>query len=113
MLVLVIALVAAGGAPARPPARPPISPPADAARASPHPGRTLSDWVGLDWVGLGYRHRALNEAGVAILPGTDFGAMGAGHIRISYVKDNTVLKKGLDRLEKFVKGLATEAKKKT
>lgn len=60
-----------------------------------------------------FAHRALNEAGVAILPGTDFGAMGAGHIRISYVKDNTVLKKGLDRLEKFVRGLATEAKKKT
>lgn len=53
-----------------------------------------------------FASRALAEAGVAILPGTDFGAGGAGHIRISYVRSMEVLKEGLDRLEAFVVGLA-------
>eukprot|EP00040_Diaphanoeca_grandis_P044826 m.13732 g.13732 ORF g.13732 m.13732 type:complete len:398 (+) comp9830_c0_seq2:92-1285(+) len=52
-----------------------------------------------------FADRALVEGGVAILPGSDFGSGGAGHIRISYVRNMDVLKKGLDRLEAFVKGL--------
>merc|ERR1712039_521769 len=43
----------------------------------------------------------LNEAGVATLPGTDFGATGEGHIRISYVNDMATLEKGMGRLRKF------------
>jgi len=52
-----------------------------------------------------FASRALAEAGVAILPGTDFGPNGAGHIRISYVRSMDVLKEGLDRLEAFVVSL--------
>ena len=44
----------------------------------------------------------LNEAGVAVLPGTDFGAGGAGHIRISYVRNMEVLKEGMDRIEAYL-----------
>lgn len=44
----------------------------------------------------------LNEAGVAVLPGTDFGEGGAGHIRISYVRNMEVLKEGMDRIEAYL-----------
>jgi len=53
----------------------------------------------------------LNEAGVAVLPGTDFGKQGAGHIRISYVRSMDVLKEGLDRIETYIKSLAGGAGK--
>lgn len=43
----------------------------------------------------------LEEAGVATLPGTDFGSMGEGHIRISYVTNMATLEKGMGRLRKF------------
>jgi aspartate aminotransferase len=43
----------------------------------------------------------LEEAGVATLPGTDFGRSGEGHIRISYVTDMPTLEKGMGRLRKF------------
>lgn len=55
-----------------------------------------------------FASRALYEAGVAILPGSDFGSEGDGHIRISYVRNQEVLKKGLDRLEYFVKELKSK-----
>jgi aspartate/methionine/tyrosine aminotransferase len=45
----------------------------------------------------------LNEAGVATLPGPDFGACGEGHIRLSYVRDMATLKEGLDRMESGLK----------
>ena len=34
----------------------------------------------------------LNDGGVAVLPGTDFGANGEGKIRLSYVGDMDTLK---------------------
>merc|ERR1719330_612959 len=45
----------------------------------------------------------LEEAGVATLPGSDFGPTGEGHIRISYVTDMATLEKGMGRLRKFFK----------
>lgn len=48
----------------------------------------------------------LEEAGVATLPGTDFGPTGEGHIRISYVTDMATLEKGMDRLKTFFKDVA-------
>ena len=47
----------------------------------------------------------LKEGGVAVLPGTDFGECGQGHIRLSYVRDMATLKEGLDRMEKTLAGL--------
>ena len=44
----------------------------------------------------------LHEAGVAVLPGTDFGAGGRGNIRISYVRNIEVLKEGMDRIEAYL-----------
>merc|ERR1712176_1534313 len=49
----------------------------------------------------------LREAGVATLPGTDFGKTGEGHIRISYVTDMATLEKGMARLRKFFTAIET------
>merc|ERR1712190_47582 len=49
----------------------------------------------------------LREAGVATLPGTDFGKTGEGHIRISYVTDMATLEKGMMRLKKFFTDIET------
>jgi len=49
----------------------------------------------------------LREAGVATLPGTDFGKTGEGHIRISYVTDMATLEKGMMRLKKFFTDIQT------
>merc|ERR1712113_13533 len=48
----------------------------------------------------------LEEAGVATLPGSDFGRTGEGHIRISYVSDMATLEKGMARLRKFFDDIA-------
>lgn len=47
----------------------------------------------------------LNKAGVAVLPGTDFGAHGEGKIRLSYVSDMQVLQEGMKRIARAVEGL--------
>lgn len=47
--------------------------------------------------------RAIAEAGVALVPGSIFGA--EGHVRLSYACDVVTLRRGLDRLEGFVRGL--------
>jgi aspartate/methionine/tyrosine aminotransferase len=46
----------------------------------------------------------LAEAGVAVLPGTAFGAMGAGYLRLSYAQAVPVLEQGLARIRDFVTG---------
>ena len=46
--------------------------------------------------------RLLNEAGVAVLPGTAFGAAGKGFIRLAYTQSEDELKLGLSRIEEFV-----------
>jgi aspartate/methionine/tyrosine aminotransferase len=46
--------------------------------------------------------RAIQEAGVALVPGSIFGA--EGHVRLSYACDSVTLRRGLDRLESFVSG---------
>ena len=47
--------------------------------------------------------RAIREAGVALVPGTCFGA--EGFVRLSYCVSDDDLETGLDRLEKFVTAL--------
>lgn len=48
--------------------------------------------------------RLLREAGVAVLPGTAFGANGEGYLRLSYATSMENLERGLDRIEAFVRG---------
>jgi len=45
--------------------------------------------------------RILNEAGVAVLSGTSFGAYGEGYIRISYANSIANINKALERLNEF------------
>lgn len=45
----------------------------------------------------------LNEGKVACVPGTAFGELGEGYMRISYCYSDEVLKEAFDRLEKFLK----------
>ena len=44
----------------------------------------------------------LNEAGVAVLPGTAFGKYGEGYLRLSYANSVENIRKALDRIEKVV-----------
>jgi aspartate/methionine/tyrosine aminotransferase len=46
--------------------------------------------------------RLLSEAGVAVLPGTAFGAAGRGFIRLAYTQSEDELKIGLDRIRGFI-----------
>src|SRR5579872_212472 len=47
--------------------------------------------------------RLLSEAGVAVLPGTAFGAAGKGFIRLAYTQSEDELKNGLERIASFLK----------
>lgn len=47
----------------------------------------------------------LNEAGVAVLPGTSFGKYGEGYLRISFANSIENIKKALDRISKAVEKL--------
>jgi len=47
--------------------------------------------------------RILNEAGVALLPGTAFGANGEGYLRLSYATSMENLEEALGRLDRFVR----------
>ncbi len=46
--------------------------------------------------------RLLEEAGVAVLPGTAFGPAGRGYIRLAYTQGEADLNKALERIEDFV-----------
>ncbi|HXC77333.1 MAG TPA: pyridoxal phosphate-dependent aminotransferase [Candidatus Acidoferrum sp.] len=46
--------------------------------------------------------RLLTEAGVAVLPGTAFGAAGKGYIRLAYTQSEDELKQGLKQIGDFI-----------
>jgi aspartate/methionine/tyrosine aminotransferase len=50
--------------------------------------------------------RILNEAGVALLPGTAFGPGGEGYLRLSYATSLEHIDRALERLANFFTGLA-------
>ena len=52
-----------------------------------------------------FTFRILEEAGVGVTPGIDFGANGEGFIRFSYANSLENISTGLDRLEQFFRGL--------
>ena len=63
--------------------------------------------TGLD--SMRFCERALDEAGVALTPGHDFGECGAGrHVRLSYAASREQLREGLQRLGAFVRGLGAQ-----
>jgi aspartate aminotransferase len=49
--------------------------------------------------------RLLEEAGVALLAGSDFGAAGEHHLRISFAASQAQLREGLARMEAFLRRL--------
>jgi len=49
-----------------------------------------------------FEERLLNEAFVACLTGTSFGAYGEGYVRFSYANSLENLKKAMDRVEQFI-----------
>ncbi|MGH3075751.1 MAG: pyridoxal phosphate-dependent aminotransferase [Gaiellales bacterium] len=50
--------------------------------------------------------RLLDEAGVAVLAGTDFGAHGAGHIRLSYANSLEHLQEALEQMGNLLEAVA-------
>jgi len=59
--------------------------------------------TGLD--SMGFSQRLLTQEKVAVVPGTAFGRVGEGFVRISYASSYDNLKEALDRIEKFIDGL--------
>jgi len=49
-----------------------------------------------------FAEELLAETGVAVVPGTAFGAGGDGHLRVSYATGIEELKEALDRIERFL-----------
>ncbi|MEW4285080.1 aminotransferase A [Priestia koreensis] len=45
----------------------------------------------------------VKEAGVALVPGSAFSALGEGYVRLSYAYSMELLKQALDRIERFLK----------
>ena len=45
----------------------------------------------------------MNEAKVAVIPGTEFGPFGEGYIRCSFATAYDKIEVALDRMEKFLK----------
>lgn len=55
-----------------------------------------------------FASRLLREEKLAVVPGTAFGDCGEGFLRISYAYSLTDLKKGLERLQRFIDKLQAE-----
>lgn len=51
------------------------------------------------------QERLLEEQGVALLAGTDFGPAGEGYLRLCYATSMEVIERGLERIRKFFAGL--------
>ena len=49
-----------------------------------------------------FENRALNEAGVALLSGSNFGEFGEGCVRLSYATSQQNINKAIDQLNRFV-----------
>ncbi|HEX6492810.1 MAG TPA: pyridoxal phosphate-dependent aminotransferase [Candidatus Dormibacteraeota bacterium] len=54
--------------------------------------------TGTGWNERRLAHSLLHEAGVAVLPGTAFGAHGAGFLRLSYANSQANLERALERI---------------
>lgn len=54
---------------------------------------------------MDFSEMILKRAGVAVVPGTEFGKMGEGFIRLSYATKLSKIKQAMDRIEKMVNKL--------
>ncbi len=52
-----------------------------------------------------FEERAMHEAGVALLSGSGFGEFGEGYVRLSYANSQDNLRRALEQLETFVRGV--------
>jgi aspartate/methionine/tyrosine aminotransferase len=50
---------------------------------------------------MDFTFQILEEAGVAVTPGVDFGTNGEGFVRICYANSMENLEEGMNRLERF------------
>lgn len=64
--------------------------------------------LGLD--AADFARRLLLEEGVSVVPGTAFGGMGAGHVRMTYAVEADVLEESILRIERFVQRLVDAAR---
>jgi len=62
---------------------------------------------GLD--SMEFSKRLLKEEKVAVVPGTAFGEVGEGFVRISYAASYENLKEALDRIERFLRRLRADS----
>ena len=53
-----------------------------------------------------FEEGAMNEAGVALLSGAAFGEFGEGYVRLSYANSQENIRKALERLDQFVRGVS-------
>ena len=67
------------------------------------------DVSGTGLTGAAFADRLLTEAGVSVLAGTAFGAVGTHHIRLSYATSQANIAKALARMRDFVAKLAVPA----
>lgn len=51
-----------------------------------------------------FAYELLDKEGVVLVPGTGFGEEGEGYIRFTYAADEESLKRGLERIQRFVRG---------
>jgi aspartate aminotransferase len=65
-----------------------------------------SPWVADDWA---LATAMLDQAGVAVAPGSAFGARGAGFVRISLATEMSVLLEGIGRILAFLDGTRQQA----
>ena len=65
-------------------------------------------FINIKKTGLGseeFAERLLNQEGVVVAPGSAFGEQGEGYIRISYATSVETIRKGMERIQKFVESL--------
>src|SRR5207302_8550557 len=70
------------------------------------PGGVFYAFPNIEGTGLDERELAkalLEEAGVAVLPGTAFGEAGKGFLRLAYTQGDADLRTGLDRIASYLK----------
>jgi aspartate/methionine/tyrosine aminotransferase len=60
------------------------------------------------WRSADVAERLLNDAGVAVLAGTAFGAHGEGYLRLSYANSEANLRSALDRMRPVFERLGTK-----
>jgi len=55
--------------------------------------------------GTSYAEALLAEAHVAVVPGADFGACAADHVRLTFACQESEIRRGLDRIASFTESL--------